>query len=122
MRLVPLIAIPWIAAVVFWVVFGACIAGVPDEPEPAARLVTSWDPLACEDPHRVVVELEDEGGAGISASAPCWIGGLTLDVPMWGIYRGRVYAWRLGQAIRSVVPVEVTVDAPIVRWHLTMPP
>lgn len=124
MRILPLIVSPWLAALVFWLLFGACLSELPDgDPAPpAARLLTTWDPLACGEPHRVVVELEDDDGVAISASAPCWLGGVTLDAPRWGVYRGRVYGWELGEVVRAVVPVELTVDAPVVRWHLTSPP
>lgn len=114
---------PLLATVVFWTVFGACVTDIPEEPdEPAARVVASWDPLLCGDPHRVVVELEDSDGVEISSSAPCWLGGVTLDAPRWGIYSGRVYTWVLGEPIRSIMRVTVTVDAPVIRWQLTTPP
>src|SRR5262245_48140242 len=94
----------------------ACI-DAPVEPDaPFARLVAAWDPLACGDPHRVVVELGDEEGGGVSASTPCNLGGLTLDVAHFGTYRGRIYAWVLGAAIRSEAAIEVTIDRPIVQW------
>src|SRR5678809_1212655 len=74
----------------FWLIFGTCVSGCivdmePPNHEPLARLVAVWDPLACGDPHRVVVELEDEDGVDVSGSAPCTIGGITLDLPGWGI-------------------------------------
>jgi hypothetical protein len=100
---------------------GACI-DAPLPPGPAvARLVTAWDPLACGDPHRVVVELEDEDGAALSASVPCNLGGLTLDVPHFGSYRGRIYAWALAAPIRSITPIELSIDQPIVHWQVPTP-
>jgi hypothetical protein len=100
---------------------GACI-DAPLPPGPAvARLVTAWDPLACGDPHRVVVELEDEDGAALSASVPCNLGGLTLDVPHFGSYRGRIYAWALAAPIRSITPIELSIDEPIVHWQVPTP-
>jgi hypothetical protein len=100
---------------------GACI-DAPVEPDPPfARLVAVWDPLACGDPHRVVVELYDDDGAGAAASAPCNIGGLTVDVAHFGSYRGRIYAWALGAAIRSEAAIEVTIDRPIVQWTVETP-
>ncbi len=105
----------------FWAAFVACIdapaSGSPD----GARIVVSWDPLACGTPHRVAVELEDEAGAPISASAPCVIGALTLHAPRFGVYLGRVYAWTAGQPIRSVTPVQIQVDEPVVRWMVATP-
>lgn len=127
----PLLAFgSWIGSTVvvtaaFWLLFGTCVSGCVDQPlpdlEPQARIVASWDPLLCGDPHRVVVELEDDDGAPLSGSVPCGIGGLTLDVRHWGVYRGRVYAWSLGPVIRSVLTVRLDVDAPIVSWTLDTP-
>jgi len=123
MKLVPLIALPSVACVLFWSAFTACvIEPPPDPPPPAARIVLAWDPAGCVDPHRVVVELEDEDGIDISSSAPCWLGAVTLDAPSWGIYRGRFYSWVLDQPISDVRRIEITVDAPIVRWQLSPPP
>ena len=72
-------------------------------------------------PHRVVVELEDEDGAPVSASVPCELGGITLDVRHWGIYRGRIYAWTLGPEIRSVMTVRLEIDSPILWWTVETP-
>lgn len=111
----------WLAAALLGAAVGACI-DVPPEAGPAvARLVTAWDPLACGEPHRVVVELEADDGAALSASTPCNIGGLTLDVPHFGSYRGRIYAWALAAPIRSIMPVEVSIDEPIVHWQVSTP-
>ena len=100
---------------------GACI-DAPLPPGPAvARLVAVWDPLACGDPHRVVVELEDEDGAALSASTPCNLGSLTLDVSHFGSYRGRIYAWALAAPIRSITPIELSIDEPIVHWEVPTP-
>lgn len=100
-----------------------CVDTVPDgDPPPAARILASWDPFACKDDHqRVVVELEDDAGIGIASSASCRVGRLTLDAPVWGVYRGRVYTWVLGEPIRSIVPVLLTVDAEVVHWTLVTP-
>jgi hypothetical protein len=117
---------------VFWALFGSCVLGGgcidtpgPD-PDPQTRLLASWDPLACGDPHRVVVELEDEGGAKLSSSVPCTLGMMTLDVRHWGVYRGKVYAWALAEGasspvIRSVVPVRLEIDMPIIEWIIETP-
>lgn len=73
----------------------------------------------------MVLELEDERGADLSRSVPCEIGAITLDLPRWGVYRGRVYAWHLEPSdvaeIRSVVSVRLEVDAPIVHWYVDTP-
>ena len=109
------------ASAAFWLTFGACV-DVPQPREvPQARVVASWDPLACGRPHRVVIELEDEAGAPLTLSAPCALGGLTIDAPHFGIYRGRIYAWELGEAIRSIVPVELAIDEPLIRWMVETP-
>lgn len=121
MRTVVCVVTPWLCGLAFWAVFGACVAGVPDPPEPAARLIASWDPLSCGVPHRVVVELEDEDGVPMSASAPCWLGGIAFDVPHWGIYSGRIYTWVQGAPIRSERHVNLAIDAPIVRWQVETP-
>lgn len=110
-----------VATALFWLTFGACVdAPLPPDP-PQARLVASWDPLVCGDPHRVVVELEDADGVPLSRSAPCAVGGLSLDVPHFGIYQGRVYAWASGPTMRSVEPVHLTIDEPVVQWLVDTP-
>src|SRR5438552_3750529 len=102
------------ATLVFWTCFKAYVSTPPPE-MPQARLVASWDPLACGDPHRVALELEDEDGGKLSTSAPCALGALTVDITHFGVYRGRLYAWDAG-AIRSIVPVDMVIDQSIVRW------
>lgn len=99
----------------------SCIDSPLPDPEPQARIVAAWDPLACGDPHRVVVELEDDLGIPISRSVPCELGGVSLDVPHWGVWRGRIYAWRTGPDIRSVVSVRIDVDSPIIHWFVDTP-
>jgi hypothetical protein len=111
---------------VLWPVLGlGWLAGcldAPLEPGPAAaRLVVGWDPLACGEPHRVVVELADDDGAALSASVPCNLGGLTIDVAHLGVYRGRIYALALAAPIRSVMALEVMIDEPIVPWPVATP-
>ena len=76
----------------FWTCFGACVDVPRSPPVPDAKIVAAWDPLACGEPHRIVVELEDEAGVPLSASAPCSLGGLVLDPPHFGTYRARIYA------------------------------
>jgi hypothetical protein len=93
-----------------------------DDVEPQARIITVWDPTLCgQEPHRVVVELEDDRGVRVSRSAPCAIGGVTLDVLTWGVYHGRIYAWMLGPEIRSIATVQLAVDAPIIHWYVDTP-
>ena len=122
MRLFALIAPPVLVSLLFWSAFVACIDGPVPEASPGARIVVSWDPLACGAPHRVAIELADEEGVPISASAPCALGGLALEAPHLGVYLGRVYAWTAGQPIRSIMPVRLYVDEPIVRWVVATPP
>ena len=106
-------------------VLGCSLWACIDEPlEPrssVARLVAGWDPLDCGDPHRVAIELEDERGARLAASTPCNLGALSIDIARFGIYRGRIYAWALDAPIRSVAPLELTVDEPIVHWYGATP-
>jgi hypothetical protein len=112
---------PLLAALLLGLTVGACL-DAPPEPGPAvARLVAAWDPLACGDPHRIVVELEGDDGATLSASTPCNIGGVTLDVPHFGSYRGRIYAWALAAPIRSITPIDLMIDEPIVHWQVSTP-
>jgi hypothetical protein len=49
------------------------------------------------------------------------VGELTLDAPIFGRYRGRIYAWSLGEPERSAAPVELIVDAPVLRWVVPTP-
>ncbi|HUS29177.1 MAG TPA: hypothetical protein VMZ53_11720 [Kofleriaceae bacterium] len=119
-----------LATAIFWMLFGTFVLGgcidtpLPDV-EPQARLLASWDPLSCGDPHRVVIELEDDAGAKLSSSVPCEIGEMHFDIWHWGIYRGRIYAWMLdagsGAVIRSEKPVRLEIDAPIVQWLVETP-
>lgn len=110
-----------VASCLLPIALDACIDAPAEPGAPFARLVAAWDPLACGDPHRVVVELNDEDGAGVSSSTPCNIGGLTVDVAHFGTYRGRIYAWVLGAAIRSESAIEVTIGRPIVQWMVATP-
>jgi hypothetical protein len=101
--------------------FTGCL-DAPLEPGPAAaRLVAGWDPLGCGEPHRVAIELEDDRGDRLSASTPCNLGALTVDVDQFGTYRGRIYAWVLGAPIRSITLLDLTIDQPIVRWFGATP-
>jgi hypothetical protein len=123
MKLASCVLLPSVASVLFWLVFASCVIAPPEDPPLLARIVISWDTRACGAPHRVVVELEDEDGIGITSSVPCGIGALSLDAPRWGIYRGRFYStWAVDEPVRSVTPVTIAVDAPIVRWPLAAPP
>ena len=113
------------ATLAFWACFGAMIGGCldapMDPPPPQAKLFVHWDPLACGDPHRVVIDLEDDGGAPLTGSAPCNRGGLTLDVTHFGIYRGRIYALELGRPPRGAIGVQLTIDAGVVQWEIAAP-
>ena len=104
-----------------WGTSSGCLDVPPESSAATARLVTAWDPLECGDPHRVVVELEDDGGAKLSAGTPCNIGGVTLDVSHLGSYHGRVYAWALDAPIRSITAIEVMIDRPIVHLQVSTP-
>jgi len=129
--LLVLLCSPLVVAALAWTVFAACIDAPPEPRLSLARLVVAWDPLACGDPHRLVVELRDEAGAVVSASTPCSLGTLAVDVAHFGSYRGRLYAWALDQPARPGAPtdevtievtIELTVDQPIVHWDVMVPP
>lgn len=123
MRFIVYIASPWFVSLSFWLAFVACIdAPVPDTP-PVPRVSVTWDPLACGEPHRIVLELVDDDRDLSSASAPCALGTLAVDVPHLGAYRGRIYAWELHQEaeIRSVTDFELIVDKPETRWLVQTP-
>jgi hypothetical protein len=113
------------ATALFWFCFATCVVGCVDtplsDPEPQARVVAAWDPLVCGDPHRVVIELEDGDGSKLARSVPCGAGGITIDIPRWGVYRGRIYAWAFGPEIRSVMAVHLDVDAPVIYWTVETP-
>lgn len=118
--LVVVLSFMWLSSVV------ACVDTPLPDPEPQARLVAAWDPLSCGDTtYRVVIELEDERGVPLRRSAPCKLGGVTIDVPYWGIYLGRVYAWELTHAesaeIRSVSTFRLEIDSPVVHWFVDTP-
>jgi len=99
----------------------ACVDTPVPEVDPPARIVVSWDPLLCGDPHRVAIELEDSDGRRVARSTPCIAGGITIDVLRWGVYLGRVYAWTVGPEIRSITHVRVDVDAPVIFWTVDTP-
>jgi hypothetical protein len=104
-----------------WIALAGCL-DTPSEAAPAAaRLVVTWDPLGCGEPHRVVIELADDAGEERSASVPCNLGGVTVDVGHFGVYRGRIYAWAIAAPIRSVAPLEVAIDEPIVTRQVATP-
>ena len=120
------VATPLGALLAFWACFGAmvggCIDAPTDPPEPQAQLFAHWDPLGCGEPHRVVIDLEDEGGAPLTGSAPCNRGGVTLDVAHYGTYRGRIYALELGMPPRDAIAVQLTIDSRVVQWEVAAPP
>lgn len=124
MRFLFFIASPCLAilfGLAFWLAFGACIDTPSHDLPPIARIVVSWDPLACGEPHRVAVELQDDDGTPISKSVPCGLGGMMLDAPHYGIYRGRIYSWRAGEPIRAVTRIYLAVDEPVVYWLVATP-
>jgi hypothetical protein len=121
-----LLCSPLVVAVAAWAALAACIDAPPEPRLSLARLVVAWDPLACGDPHRLVVELRDDAGAVVSASTPCSLGTLAIDVAHFGSYRARIYAWVLDPTARPPAPderiVELTIDQPIARWDVMVPP
>ncbi len=116
-----LVCSPLVASIVFWVLFGACVDAPLDPSPPIARIVTTWDPLGCGDPHRVVVELADAAGAAVSGSIPCNAGSLALDAPHLGDYRGLVYAEAPDAAMRSLAPLTVMLDQALVYVAVETP-
>jgi len=124
-RLVVTLVAPIGASLVFWWWFaalGGCAeATATPEPPPQVWLDAHWDPLACGEPHRVVVALEDEAGAPLGDSAPCERGGVTLAASHFGRYRGRVFAWADGEPPRSATEVVVDLDAAVVEWDIATP-
>ncbi|MEO8702433.1 MAG: hypothetical protein ABI867_20485 [Kofleriaceae bacterium] len=124
MRLAVSIISPPVATALFWLAFVACIdQPIPSRSPPIARIVTTWDPLVCGDPHRVVMELADDEGARVSVSTPCSHATLSVDVPHFGTWSGRIYAWVLADVpiIRSELPVDLIVDEAVVRWIVQTP-
>jgi hypothetical protein len=111
----------WAASAAFWACFGACVVAEPPRGEPQARVIASWDPTACGAPHRVAIELADESGAARSASVPCAVGAVELDGVAYGSYRGRIYAWALGEDARSVAPLALDIDDRVVRMTVDTP-
>ena len=105
-----------------WTALAACFDAPVESGPSVARLVVMWDPLACGEPHRVAIELADEAGAMLSASTPCNLGGVTVDVAHFGTYQGRIYAWAPGSPARSVTPIDVVIDQEIVHWPVATPP
>jgi hypothetical protein len=93
------------------VVLAACVDTPLPDTEPQARLIVTWDPLTCGTPHRVVLELEGDYGVDLSTSTRCELGALSIDLPRWGVYRGRVYAWELEATVGRVSRSRVRVGA-----------
>lgn len=120
--LLVLLCSPLLVAIAAWTVFAACLDAPADRAPSLARLVVAWDPLACGAPHRIAVELSDDDGAAVSASTPCNLGALTVDIAHYGSYRGQIYAWALDAPMRSVSPLDIEIDQPIVRREVATPP
>ena len=116
------VALTWLACLMFWTLFGACVDQPPPPAAPLARLVAAWDATTCNDPHRVAIELYDDDGVELARSAPCAIGMVQIDVPHLGAYHGRVYGWALGGAIANEADVDIDVDQQIVHWELASTP
>jgi hypothetical protein len=110
-----------VVTIAFWTCFGACVDSPMEDGPPQAKIVASWDPLQCGDPHRVAVELADDAGAPLSSSTICEAGSLTLDAPHFGAWHGRIYAWTLGIGEHATEPVTLAVDEPIVHWQVDTP-
>jgi len=105
---------------VFWTSFAACIDQPMPPAPPQSKLVASWDPLSCGRAHRIAVELEDDDGVPLSTSVLCSHGSFTLDIPHFGIYQGRVYAWTLGSADQLLAPLRLAVDQPVITLAVAM--
>jgi hypothetical protein len=108
----------WLAAGLLSTALACVDEPLATEPSPA-RLVVAWDPLACGRPHRVAVDLEDEAGAWCSVTVPCNLGGVAVDVPHRGVYW--FHAASVDAPPRSVIPVEVVIDEPIVHRFIATP-
>lgn len=87
---------------------------------PQAQLFAQWNPRTCRGPYRVVIDLEDSAGAPLDGHAPCPAGGAMLDVPHWGIYRGRVFADTHDQD-HPQTDVRIEIDEPVVYWMIDTP-
>lgn len=109
------------AAALFWTGLFACLDAPVTRGPPQIRAIATWDPLACGDPHRVVVELADDAGVVTTGSVPCELGGLAVVLPHFGAYRGRVFASVRGAPIRTIAPVELDVSDEVVRWTVESP-
>jgi hypothetical protein len=120
--LLALLCSPLCIAAVAWTAFAACLDEPIDGAPSLARLVVAWDPLACGAPHRVAIELSDDAGAPVSASTPCNLGALAIDIAHYGDYHGQIYAWAPDAPRRSVASIEVAIDQPIVRREIATPP
>jgi hypothetical protein len=112
---------PWAATLAFWSFFGACVAAGPPNGAPTAHVIVDWDPTACGPRHRVVLELAVANSPPLSVASPCELGSAELDGVLYGSYDGRLYAWALGEDVRSVAPVHVDVDERVIRWTAETP-
>lgn len=115
-----------LGSLVVWLflLFGACVdQPLPPDP-PAARLVVSWDPLSCGPPHRVALDLVDDGGDEVSKSAPCEIGSLSVDMPALGAFHGKVYAWAPDTPPDDSAAMDLSLDVspPVTAWELEAVP
>ena len=116
---------PVILACAFWAVFGACVDAEVEATPPLSRVLVAWGPLACGDPHRVIIELDAiDDGARVVRSVPCAIGWMALDVPHVGDYRARVDSAPDGDGSDATLvdEIELDIETQIVRWTLEAPP
>src|ERR1700733_1392335 len=97
--LLVLLCSPLFVAILAWGAFAACLDEPIDAGPSVARLVVAWAPLACGGPHRIAVERPAAAGAPVSASTPCDLGGLSVDVSHLGSYHGRIYAWAVAAPV-----------------------
>jgi hypothetical protein len=70
----------------------------------------------------VVLTLEDADGAVSQSAGPCALGGLVIDLPHQGRYRGGFAAEPAGGAAAREVAVDLVIDRDEVRWRLAPPP
>jgi hypothetical protein len=86
-----------------------------------ARLTVTWDARVCDQPHDVVLELEDTAGVDLDAVATCDAGSIELDIVHWGVYRGRIFARTPSGRDHSSVELHVDVDKPVVHRAVATP-
>jgi hypothetical protein len=119
----PLVAVivasvpPIVGAVVCWVLFAACVDHPLDPAPPRVRLEVGWDPLACRVEHRVRLTLVDEVGEAATASVPCVLGGMVLELTHGGAYLARFVDEPRAAGAGEGVEYAVVVGGEV-RWRL----